>query len=393
MKIIKFLISFFILLWVAQAEADPYIVGYRNFYWINPHHCPDPYFKNNKTDYSSNNLKYCREINITVYYPAQTSEVHSSPYYQPAVMGWEQEFAKLPKKVRPKLNRENFVIQAGENLSPNTKQKFPVVLFCPGFDVNGNEYSNVLINLASNGYIVVVINNSFIGDLVPLSNGHVIKHQAKWIPKAWDVAKTDILFVRENLKRLQKNSELPLMDLEKIALLGHSMGGMIVVDLAHKKPGLFQAAVALDASYQPEWSDPHTGFQIPFLHIHAANWATRKSPKSNFILSKNEYFITLSSNKNQTDYTRHMIFSDFATLQYLPETQKLLAYYRTAKPGKDILDVGVADGKKMQLVISDYILAFLNQYLKNEKDSRLDQCRAFSSDTRIVCGPQIINIF
>ena len=176
-------------------------------------------------------------------------------------MGWEQEFAKLPKKVKPVLHmREQVFIQAGKNLQPIHTQKFPVILFAPGFNVNGNEYSNLLVNLASHGYIVFAINNTFIGDIIELPNGHIVKHTAKWTPKAWGTAKKDILFVRNKLKDLKNTpAMLPLMDLEKIALLGHSMGAMVTVDLAHKNANLFQAATALDASYEPTWSDPRAG--------------------------------------------------------------------------------------------------------------------------------------
>jgi len=397
----RIIFSLFVCCWVISAESAPsalgilpptgkYIVGYREYAWINENECPDPYFKNNKNYYSPNNSKHCREVISTVYYPAREKTIHYSPYYRPAIAGWEQEFAKLPNNVRPIVHmREQVFIHAGKELPPILNERFPVVLFAPGFDVNGNEYSNLLINLASHGYIVFVINNTYIGDIIELPNGQIVKHQAKWVPKAWNTAETDILYVRNKLKSLQNNSGLlPPMNLKQVGLLGHSMGAMLTVDLAHKKPQLFQAAVALDASYEPQWSDPHSKFKIPFLHIHAADWATRMPRKySGFPLSKNEYFVTLSPDKNQENYTHHMIFSDFSTLQYLPEVQKLLAYYHIVDPKKDVLDIGIADGKKVQLTISNYLIIFFDRYLKNKLDVRIDQCQVLSKDTRLVCGP------
>jgi pimeloyl-ACP methyl ester carboxylesterase len=362
-----------------------YAVGYHDFAWINQRECPDPYFtKNNKKDYSDNNPRHCREIISTVYYPAKTASIHYSPYYRPAItMGWEKEFSKLPRKIRPIMHmRDQLVIQAGKGLAPFSAKKFPVILFAPGFGVNGNEYSNLLINLASHGYIIFVVQNTFIGDLVQLPNDHVIKQSAEKSSKTWDIAEADVLFVLDQLKKSQRNSALlPNMNLDKIALVGHSMGGMLAVDLAHKKPHLFQAAVGLDAAYDPDWSDPHAGFSIPFLHIHVANWATRNPHKyykyAEFILSNNEYFVILSPNKNQNDYTHHMIFTDYSTLQYLPEVQKLLVYYHFKE--------------QMQSTISNYLVDFFNRYLKNEQNTHLDQCLALSQDTRLVCGPGIMS--
>lgn len=399
---IRVVLLFFACCWMMGAEAETsspgivpptgkYTVGYREYAWINEHECPDPYFKNNdKNNYDSNNPKHCREVVSTVYYPAEKHSIRYSPYYRPAITGWEQEFAKLPSKVRPIVHmRERVFIHAGKQLPPILTERFPVVLFAPGFDVNGNEYSNLLVNLASHGYIVFAINNTFIGDIIELPNGHIVKHHAEWSPKAWNTAEKDILFVRYKLKDLQNDSALlPPMDLEQVALFGHSMGAMLTVDLAHKKTQLFQAAAALDASYEPKWSDPHSEFKIPFLHIHAADWATRMPRKySGFTLNKNEYFVTLSPNKNKKNYTHHMIFSDFSTLQYLPEVQKLLAYYHIVDPKKDVLDVGTADGTKIQSIISNYLVIFFDRYLKNKLDVRLDQCQALSNDTRLVCGP------
>jgi pimeloyl-ACP methyl ester carboxylesterase len=70
---------------------------------------------------------------------------------------------------------------------------------------------------------------------------------------------------------------------EKVTLVGHSMGGQIVLNVAHSKPELVDQAVLLCSSGYMKRMKPHLIFSsyIPFFHLYVKLYLQRSGVKQN----------------------------------------------------------------------------------------------------------------
>lgn len=103
-------------------------------------------------------------------------------------------------------------------VSPVSKGTYPVLLFCHGFMLNNNCYTELLQHIASHGYIIVAPK---LYGLIPVSNPKEVKiaaQVAQWISSLSGLS--TILPEKINC------------DLENLALSGHSRGGKTAFALA-----------------------------------------------------------------------------------------------------------------------------------------------------------------
>lgn len=351
--------------------------------------------KNEKDFGKDNQVDFCREIMLRVYYPIQTKSLSRKNYYQPLVRDIQDE---IRAKHYPGVTEEQILDLANiktfstdfTNKEPNiVAEKFPVLIFDPGCGCDVQLYENVIEELASHGYIVMAVNNTFVGSAILFPDGRIVNYQLPEKP-TFDGDKSvlnDILFVRQLLNTTRDVSLLKLiahMHLKKIGLFGHSMGGISVVKAIRSYPNIFQAAISLDAPPVDFGTGTYSkselaGFQdTPFMRLFAAEWRNLCSvPKdAKFELLDNNYYALLSPSEDNITYTSHMSFSDFSTLRY----QTILKYDITQD------SVGAADGWRISRLLNNYILEFFNQYLKGVPSFFLSTCQSISNDTRLICG-------
>lgn len=419
MKFIKILTIFTSFLFLNTTFAEQYLlkptgkyeVGFQDFRVVNgtllngSYSCPGKtdllYVKGqNETDFGKDNqIDFCREIMVRVYYPSwNLRPLPHEKYYGPGISDLQEEIrsAKIPGITEDDLKKlekiKTFSIQNNQLIAG----KFPVLIFDPGSGMEFQEYENTLEDLTSHGYIILALNNTFVGSSIAFPDGRIVHYpKVDWKLEDGDNSVLhDILFVRQILN--SDNSYFydlkNLMDLNKIGLFGHSMGAISVVEAMRTHPELFQAAVTLDAPPvafgkevlgKREFSQAEmAGFpNSPFLRLFAAEWRSLAgiiTPKDDsFQLFANNYYSLLSNSEDNTTYTNHGSFSDLSTLQYQP-TIKL---YVAAESGI----LGTADGWHITKVINKNILEFFNQYLKNNPSENLNSCIPFSNDTMLTC--------
>jgi dienelactone hydrolase len=402
---------------VLQKPTGEYGIGFQDFHWVDQKNCPDIFYEKgkNEKDFSVENRKqFCREIMLRVYYPTnQTTSKNNRSLYYPPVMNAQEKFLKglkipaLPnKKIETLSQIKSFTIK---NATPMEGKNFPVLIFDPGSGVVVQLYENIIGNLVSHGYIVVAVNNTFIGSSIEFPDGRIVRSGlGPNIPilKADSTVLSDILFTRNQVEKLHDQSE-PLfshMDLKKVGLFGHSMGGMSAIKAVRENKNLFQSAVSLDALpvkfgtriYSPS---ELAGFQIPFLRLFAAEWrnlAGVNVPKdAKFKLEADNYYVLLSPSEKNTTYTNHMSFSDFSTLQYHPVSEGWAKYEinqckkdpkQCHVDPKDLNGVGSVDGWQGAELINSYILHFFDHYLKDKPSKNLENCKPISSDTMMSCS-------
>jgi len=135
---------------------------------------------------------------------------------------------------------------------------WPVVLLSPGYGTNVEFYACLAEELASHGYTVVGMAHPYDVAAVDLGDGHfatltnvgwadIAKHQA-WIQRRAPVRVADALFVLRQLEQLANDADGPFsgrLDFARLAILGHSLGGITAAEAAAAEPR-FKAAINLD---------------------------------------------------------------------------------------------------------------------------------------------------
>ena len=401
-----------------------YAVGFKDIRLVNgtlkngSYTCPGKpdlfYIKGkNELDFGKDNRKdFCREIMLRVYYPIEkTSSLSYAPYYSPAMKDMQSMIrkAKVPgikeKDISALGTIKTFSV---ENKSIANKH-FPAIIFDPGSATEVQQYENIIANLVSHGYILFAINNTFVGSSIAFPDGRIVQFNPSFgTQKTGELsAYSDILYVRDLINNPSK-PVLPFIanvDFGHIGLMGHSLGGMTVVQVVRQsRQALFQAAVSLDGlpakfgtiNYSPS---EMKGFQIPFLRLFSSGWKCFFSStpiNQRFILSNNNYYVLLSQTKASQKkcdaspprfYTGHLNFTDWSTLQ---DQKAFSAYLKYKKQRGDWGSVGTANGEYIAKTINDYVLQFFNMYLKAPPvpAKTYETCKAISSDSMIKCGPR-----
>jgi dienelactone hydrolase len=224
------------------------------------------------------------------------------------------------------------------------RQPFPLLLFTPGGGELPLNYSSLIEDLASHGYIIAGIVPPHSGSCV-YSDGRIVDQQKP--PSDENAAMADLAFAIDELKKLPANSLWKnRMDFSRIGAFGHSLGGGVSLNIAKTDPRV-RAAVALDAG------DP-TGLAKPILYLHAGDPATLDPEAASEIRPAIQAF--LQTARPGYDLwikgARHSFSTDHFLLPYRPKTVEA---------------AGTIDPSRAITITRVLIRCFFDQYLKGSK--------------------------
>lgn len=183
-----------------------------------------------------------REIVIRAWYPAQTSLAPVSPYLSPA----EAAFVTLVLGGTPEVQSDvaaigqvlHLTAREGAPVS-SSNAKYPTVVLLPGLGEMPEFYSVLAEQLASSGYMVLVINHPFDSLCASLSGGRFAMHSplldsssdppdqpGAYRERAIALRTADTAFLLNALRTPNPQpSLLARVDLNRIVVAGHSIGG------------------------------------------------------------------------------------------------------------------------------------------------------------------------
>jgi dienelactone hydrolase len=204
-----------------------------------------------------------RQMTLVIWYPAKaTADAATSPY-----------IPEISKKVPPMLALENarakkmkiYTVAGGPPVAEMPK-KFPVLFFSPGGDVSPFGYASIVEDLASHGYVVVGIDHVYEGKGQVLTDGTVVspiiekvrppmgdtKAQADFYRKRVEIRAGDVKSAMATIRMM--NSRGPdakfhgRLDLDRIGVFGHSIGGVAVGSVLWAMPEV-KAGVNIDGMF------------------------------------------------------------------------------------------------------------------------------------------------
>lgn len=342
------------------APTGPNLVGTRIIHLIDSTR-KDPYLANGTN----------RELAIRLWYPAEIQQgCKTAEYTSPSV--WEY-FAQLVG-VQPFQVTTNSCLNA-----PVRDGLHPVVVFTPGYTATFTDYTFLMEDLASRGYIVASVAHTYETTAVELSNGNLAKTVlGSHLADTWHgddqtfsfatyVRLQDLESVLKELNRLNSQSNTPLagrFDMSKLAIVGHSVGG-VTAFLAAKLDSRFKTVVMLDPA-MPRALVSTAKTPVLLLAAGRTQWDDSERLLWNS-LEGPRLAVNLSG-------CEHVAFSDWIWL------------------AKDAIETGPMGPEKTMSAVRDYVAAFLDANLRGEQpNSLLSGSSPDYPDAVVISGSKLVS--
>lgn len=193
-----------------------------------------------------------REIAVWVYYPAETSQTTAEELILPTA--WAERYRALMEKKLGKT-AANALLSLKTNAQTaasvaSDKSLFPVLIFAPGSNWLPTDYSSMIEDAAASGYIVLAYASAPLSPVVQYSNGSIVD-SPRWNESTYGLVGEDFNFICGQLEKLNQDSSLKIknrLDLDRIGVFGHSLGGAAAI-LAAANNAQIKAAVNLDGDF------------------------------------------------------------------------------------------------------------------------------------------------
>jgi pimeloyl-ACP methyl ester carboxylesterase len=258
--------------------SGPYGIGRVGYDWVDASR-PDPY---------SSDPKAHRELMVYFWYPAAQKPADAKGAYLPGA----QRMDALPE-IQSRMSREfgrnwaamisgaiySHAVERAPVLS--SPRRLPVVIFSHGLGGTGFNYTCLIEDLVSRGYVVASIEHTYTAIAVWFPDGRVAPRHKDSPPAARtmdliSVGAADVRFVLDRLTEANGNAKEFLLagrlDLNNVAAMGHSAGAEFAAR-ACQLDRRFKACVDLDGGMVPvgalpEYPDGAT-LKQPLLFLEA----------------------------------------------------------------------------------------------------------------------------
>jgi len=256
-----------------------------------------------------------RDLLVTMWYPAMESTSAIAPYMDKKTADALAEEWKL----QPEFQR--LVRTHARLLAPLAERgPFPVVLLEHGSSVVPAIYTVLAEGLASSGFIVVAANHPPDSLISVFPDGHELKFTPYWPAEADrrtqgvaigkfadEVLMADVRFVLDQLQEMNSHDRFwhGRLDLSKIGIVGHSMGGTTAALATQEEPRIL-AGANLDGSTYPGMNADVRPIPVhkPFLFLATEEHASGETRAREFVGSEsNTYYVVVSG-------ADHMSFTD-----------------------------------------------------------------------------------
>tara|TARA_B100002051_G_scaffold32539_1_gene25421 strand:- start:288 stop:1655 length:1368 start_codon:yes stop_codon:yes gene_type:complete len=357
-----FLISAFIPwavpIFTMPAPKGDFSTGSETFHWVDSSRLE--WFTHEKD-------KDVREIMVQAWYPCKNSNSIDPNSYMDFMNLRSKTLAsagKIPAFLPSHLDM--IITNTRNNVDCSEKlAKYPVFIFSHGITGSRHLHQVLFEHLTSKGYVVFAPDHSFDANLAIFPDGKIADYRSEITghpdsilirEKQINTRAFDIGFIIDQIRKIEAgiiDSKLSgKLDLDRVALGGHSYGGATAV-LASYNHEIVKACVVLDG-----WISPipdkviSEGIHVPFLFMGRPSWNDSDYPGNYGRLAD---LITHSSSEKydlRINQTLHLDYTDIPLMSPLV---------------KHVMDVGDLKPSTILSLINDLVLGFLEVHLL-EKD-------------------------
>ncbi|WP_338535466.1 alpha/beta fold hydrolase [Helicovermis profundi] len=276
-----------------------------------------------------------RKISVKLYYPSDSISKERNR--------WIDNIDGLEKYIFAKYKIPKFFVSYIGNIKTNSYknvevsnnvEKMPVVIISHGFASLGDFQTSLAEKLASNGYLVAVINHTYGSIVTNIDNKNIYLDDNLFSnddldyfsfgKNIIDIYKKDIMLTIEGLKKLNSvKSNLDFknkIDVNNIALLGHSIGGSAALLL--EKDDRVKSVIALDPWIEPISSKfVKYGFNKPTSVLISDEWYN--SENTRYIFRICEINNCVNSKVYKVNKFSHQDFTDLGELGLMSKLFKI----------------------------------------------------------------------
>jgi dienelactone hydrolase len=286
-----------------------------------------------------------RALSIRMWYPVSThfsQNCRMADYTSPKVWEYFAQLVGVPSFPVATNSCQDATVAEGAH---------PVVVFSPGLTGTFTDYTFLMEDLASRGYIALAVNHTYEATAVEFSDGRFVRsvvgsHLGGPVPRdqkttsfALDVRLKDLSFVIDQIARLNVRRDSPFLgrfDLSKIAVAGHSVGGLTALLTSQSDPHV-KVAILIDPVL-PDVLPGATTKPVLLLTADRQQWAANECS-----LWRNLHSSRLAVSLQGSE---HLALSDWIWLT------------------KDAVRTGPMGPEKTMSAMRDYVAAFLDTNLR-----------------------------
>jgi len=268
-------------------------------------------------------LRRSRDLLVTMWYPAVEGTSAFAPYMDKKTANALAEEWNL----QPDFQR-HVRTHASPTAAVAEDGPFPVVLLEHGSSVVPSIYTVLAEGLASNGFIVVATNHPPDSLISVFPDGHELKFTPYWPAEADrrtqgvaigkfvdEVLVVDVRFVLDQLQEMNSHDHFwhGQLDLSKIGIVGHSMGGTTAAVAMLEEPRIL-AGVNLDGSTYPGMNGDVRPIPVhkPFLFLATEEHASGESRAREYVGSEsNTYYVVVAGADHMSFTDAHLVSSRF----------------------------------------------------------------------------------
>lgn len=255
--------------------TGPFAVGRTTFDWVN-----DARTDELAPSSPSHESSAKREMLVWIWYPASASPSAQPSGYRPN--WWLDAYAKSSGRFGTFLDHDAAKIHVHSSDDPPispAQPSYPVVIFRAGLGALTTDYTTLIEDLASHGYIVVGFDAPYRTGVVVFPDGRAIFRPPQLNPDGMPDADaqsfiesllpmwiTDTQFVADRLARLNASDPqgrfTGRLDLNHLGMFGHSFGGAQTLQFCHDDP---RCKAGIDVDGNPFGSVVREGLAQPFM--------------------------------------------------------------------------------------------------------------------------------
>lgn len=271
-----------------------------------------------------------------------------------------------------------------------SQQNYPVLIFSHGAFGMRMSNASTFRELASHGYIVasidhtyhsfytafsegksIIVNNDFLNEAIGATVGDLSPEKEFQVSHDWlDLRTADIELVIDSLKSGELGTSSNLlkghMDMTKIGLFGHSLGGAAAAQGSRERNDISAAIVidgtmigditGLDGDNKPIITTE--SFKQPLMLMYNSSFKDQEAKETSYLPNINAF-------NNGTEAAYSLCIKDSGHLNFtdLPRISPFLAKK---------LGVGTVDSFEGIKIVNDYSLAFFDKHIKGQSSSLLE---------------------